>query len=378
MRRLLTPTVTALLALTATFTPACKDRLIDGPAGDAAVVDASRGDGTVMSLEIDFAATGCPQYDLAAGRCSGPAPLTISFSPIGSSSITRFLWDFGDGTPKSADRAPAHTYVLPGMFTVTLVGAGSTGTVSRTHRQFIAAGAAGLGASCDVDGQCATGLECLCGSGAACGEKFPRGLCTTECRAGTCSGGAVCADLAVNWRPGGSTTLRIELCLAPCETDNSCAPGLGCRNLLSSASSAGPAWVRGCFARTSLDVGESCRTASGALSDDECVSGRCDDLGALGLCVATCAQGCPPQTACAWFREGRTVCLRTCTGSGECGRDPLIGCEGAGAPGALGFTIAPGSAPSSPPVNVCAPKGCVADDDCGPAGACLDGHCGRR
>ena len=57
---------------------------------------------------------------------------------------------------------------------------------------------------------------------------------------------------------------------------------------------------------------------------------------------------------------------------------PMLSCEAAGAPGALGFTIAPGSAPSSPPVNVCAPKGCVANDDCGPAGACADGHCSRR
>ncbi|HET6282752.1 MAG TPA: PKD domain-containing protein [Polyangia bacterium] len=381
MRRLPAPTFTALIALVGTFTSACKDRLIGPAADDAAVVDgAARSDGTVMSLEIDFAATGCPQYDLAASRCSGPVPLTVTFAPIGSSSITRFLWDFGDGTPKSADRAPAHTYVLPGMFTVALVGAGSTGTVSRTRRQFIVAGAAGAGALCDVDGQCATGLECLCGSGAACGDKFPRGLCTTECRAGTCSGGAVCAHLAANWRPGAVTTDRIALCLAPCETNEGCARGLGCRSLPNGATPGQPAWVRGCFAPTSLDLGASCRTASGALSDDECVSGRCDDLGALGLCVASCngTQACPPQTVCASFREGRTVCLRTCTETAECGRDPLIGCEPAGAPGALGFSFAPGSATSSPPANACAPKGCVADDDCGPAGVCVDGHCTRR
>lgn len=369
----------AVLTVVAASAAGCKDRLVAQPV-DADLFDGGgRADGPVQPLEIDFAATGCPEYDLAASRCSGVAPLTVAFAPIGSGSITRFLWDFGDGTPKSADRAPAHTYVIPGVFTVSLVGAGATGTVSKTHRQFVVANVAGVGGLCDVDAQCATGLHCLCGAGSACGGAFPRGVCTAECRAGVCSGGAVCADLPVIPPQAPPTTDRIALCLAPCEDDTACAQGLTCRALLSATTSAQPqpTWTRGCFAATTLEVGSACRTASGVLSDGACVTGRCDDLGALGLCVSSCAGGqlCPPGTACASFRDGRTVCLRSCAQSTDCGRDPLIGCEPAGAPGAMGFTLAAAPGPAS---TACAPKGCVADDDCGPAGTCQDGHCTRR
>ena len=93
------------------------------------------------ALALDFAVTGCAQYDVAAARCLGAPPLTLSFSPVSSPSLTRFLWTFGDGTPNSTDRAPTHTYALPGTFDVTVIAAGSVGTVSRTRARLVSVGA---------------------------------------------------------------------------------------------------------------------------------------------------------------------------------------------------------------------------------------------
>jgi PKD repeat protein len=352
--------------------------------GDVAAADAPE------PLALDFAVTGCAQYDVAAARCLGTPPLILSFSPVSSPSLTRFLWTFGDGTPSSSDLAPTHTYALPGIFDVTVVGAGSVGTVSRTRPHLVSVAALGAGAPCDVDAQCATGLRCVCGA-ATCAPAYARGLCTAACTGGVCGAGAVCADLGRGGSGGAGSTdagaaadggasaadLLQPLCLAACQQDADCAGGLVCRDLPGSGVAGQPRWARACFPGTPAlgDVGSPCRDPEGTLSPAACLSGVCADLGALGLCTATCslAAPCPTGSSCAKLGDGRSLCLRDCHASQDCARDPLLGCVTPGATGSLGFTI--DGAPAG--ATYCAPRTCTVPADCAPAGTCID-HCVRN
>ena len=50
----------------------------------------------------------------------GPAPLTVHFScgfpPVDEPVNPKFEWDFGDGSPKSREQNPKHTYKKPGRY----------------------------------------------------------------------------------------------------------------------------------------------------------------------------------------------------------------------------------------------------------------------
>jgi len=442
------------VALTACHTrvAAPGDGGLDAFAGDAPTSDVA---GT---LALDFAVTGCASFDVVAERCAGTPPLTLAFSPVSSASLTRFLWTFGDGSPTSSERAPTHTYVLPGTYDVSVVGAGASGSVSRTRAQLVVVAALATGAPCDVDAQCAHGMACLCGGG-ACAPTFARGLCTSACPTAGCGTGTVCATLGLPRgtasadasvagdaadaadatttsdaadgdaatsdaadasddassveAPDAATTdaagvadgaasdapdardapaaaeaggadaaagsMVMPLCLATCATDTDCAVGLACRSL-PAAGATQARWARACVPPALRDVGDSCRDAAGALAEDLCATGACADLGALGLCSATCGVGlaCPSGSACAAFADGRSLCLVTCASSTSCKQDPLLDCEGAGAVGALSFQISP----PAPAATFCAPRVCTSQADCGLAGTCtplgVGAHCARN
>jgi PKD repeat protein len=401
-----------------------------GPDGGA---DAIGFDG-LPPLALDFAVTGCTRYDSGSARCYGSPPLALAFSPVSSPTLTRFLWSFGDGTPDSMERAPVHTYALPGMYDVTLVGSGTAvGAASSTQHVTVAALQAG--APCDVTAQCAPGLACACGAGAGCPPAFARGICTAPCPPDGCGAGTVCAavELPAAARAGGSgsdggsasdggTDARLDgsgsasdagrdgngdgpgagvnggdggpggqgdggdggggaptgfhgpVCLAACKQDLDCPTGLACREL-AGAGPDGARWTHACFPHALGDVGDPCRDPGGALAGAACVSGTCADLGALGVCTASCGASapCPSNAACALLGDGRALCLATCAGAGDCARDPLLACQppgGAGG-GALGFTVPDGA----PGASYCAPRPCATAADCAPAGACDGAHC---
>lgn len=64
-------------------------------------------------------------------RAPGPeAPRTVQFANFTRGEVTRFAWDFGDGTG-STERDPAHEYGEPGRYTVTLEAEGPGGTSRR-------------------------------------------------------------------------------------------------------------------------------------------------------------------------------------------------------------------------------------------------------
>jgi PKD repeat protein len=66
----------------------------------------------------------------------GPAPLDVEFTDGSVGSITAWLWDFGDGYTSTLP-SPGHIYTAPGVYTVTLVISGATGTDRLTRPSYI-------------------------------------------------------------------------------------------------------------------------------------------------------------------------------------------------------------------------------------------------
>lgn len=330
-------------------------------------------DAGISVLAVDFTVTGCPDLDPVLPRCSGRSPLTVEFIPIVSIDVTRYLWDFGDGSQRSSDRTPSHTYFIPGSYDVSLVGGGSTpGTASKIRAGFMVVTPSAAGEPCDVDDQCETGVACVCGSAARCGSAFPRGLCAESCRDSGCPGAQVCADLSGG--AVGAQAWQAPLCLRACASDGDCAIGLRCRDLPGRAG-----WVRGCFPDHPSGVGGPCRSAADQLRADLCVTGQCFDLGALGICSLDCTrESCPTASACVEMSDGRRLCLRECANGLGCNGDPLLACI-APNPGPFGFTVPSGA----PGVTYCAPKRCAtAGTECGLVGHCREdqngAHCVRK
>lgn len=321
----------------------CHQRFFVPPGIDAAV-DANGNDG-LTPLTLDISVTGCASFDLGAVACSGTAPLTVSFSPVGSPELTMFVWSFFDGSPVSSDRAPTHTYSLPGSYDVKVTGEGSVGSVMQLRRSLIVVQPVATGAPCDVDGQCGDGLHCLCQPGTGCGSAFLRGICSTGCETGFCGAGATCAAYALGAAADGGLPPDggpppdggSPVCLAACQTDTDCAAGFVCEDLLGgSSTSAG--WVRGCLPRGAAgDLGASCRNPNGLLDGTRCTTALCADLGTLGVCSASCdtAHPCPAGAACAHLTGGRQLCLAACSAAQPCTRDPSLGCQ-VGTPGDAG------------------------------------------
>jgi PKD repeat protein len=360
------------------------------------------GDGSILSspLTVDIAVTGCAQYDGATSTCTGPAPLTLSFVPVGSPLFTTFRWDFGDGSPEVFTRAPTHTYALPApadpanpqspgsyLVSVTAGGEGDAGTMGSRHTIAVVVTRIAVGHPCDVDAQCALGLTCRCAAGAAgCPAGFARGLCSSDCSDGACGDPAVatCAALpfATSVDAGAGP---YQGCLASCASDADCGAGLSCLDLPAAASSgASGGWTRGCLPTGALaPLGAPCRDATGAFIDSACSTDSCADVGALGVCSATCDADnpCPSTAVCTRLRDGRSLCLALCTqGGNQCTRDPLLACtptgmslaDGGVADAGPGSTLDAGSAAA-----VCGPKACTADSDCAPSGRCTGGQCLR-
>ncbi len=80
-----------------------------------------------------FRQTLLPHSAFEATTISGSAPLVVSFLNRSWEGSRSFLWDFGDGST-SDDVNPAHTYLAPGNYSVTLSVSGRGG--SATERKF--------------------------------------------------------------------------------------------------------------------------------------------------------------------------------------------------------------------------------------------------
>jgi hypothetical protein len=354
------------LGIVALAAGACRDK-------GANPIDASSDDIRVdgpSPLTIDIAVTGCASYDPATATCRGSAPLTLSFAPVGSPELTQFRWDFGDGTPTTSERAPTHTFAHADSYEVTLKGrSDEVGSISPPRPVEVIVGRLPLGSACDVDDQCDSGLACLCTPGSGCSAAFGHGICSRSCAASACGANAVCATVPIG--PPSDAGAPTPFCTASCAVNQAaCAPGLVCQTLFTPPGAGTPGWTRGCLPLgAAVDLGGPCRDANDALTDGACTTGFCANIGALGVCSATCddTHPCPAQAACTVLADGRRLCLLTCAGDTDCGRDPLLACVAARTPdGRAGVTA-------------CTPRSCTADDVCLPSGRCgPDGFCIRK
>ncbi len=78
-----------------------------------------------------------PRVTFVADTVSGGAPLSVQFTSRTTTSVTSYLWDFGDGT-SSTEADPVHSFGL-GTYTVSLTVSGPTGTGAATRTNLITA-----------------------------------------------------------------------------------------------------------------------------------------------------------------------------------------------------------------------------------------------
>jgi PKD repeat protein len=71
-----------------------------------------------------------PVSIFAADPISGTAPLTVTFTDLGTGQPTNWAWDFGDGTT-STEQHPTHTYTAAGHYTVSLTVSNPLGSNTR-------------------------------------------------------------------------------------------------------------------------------------------------------------------------------------------------------------------------------------------------------
>ena len=80
---------------------------------------------TIIVLEKPV--TVFPVADFSASVTSGYAPLDVQFTDLSQNATSR-TWDFGDGSPVSAEQNPTHTYSTAGTYTVSLNAINENGT----------------------------------------------------------------------------------------------------------------------------------------------------------------------------------------------------------------------------------------------------------
>lgn len=107
------------------------------------------GSNVVSKLDLIRAnVPGALNVDFIANQTTGPAPLTVRFRAqnISGTALTG-TFDFGDGTTGTVgigNGRIAHTYTLPGVYTVTLTASDATSTDIEQKVDFITVTAAAL------------------------------------------------------------------------------------------------------------------------------------------------------------------------------------------------------------------------------------------
>lgn len=353
----------------------------DGPRLDAP----PDGDGGAQETVADILVVGCPDWrtDDATPYCRGTAPLYLEFVPISSDGAETFQWELGDSAPQSATRAQK-TFHAPGTYDATLLVAGSFGILQVVKPGLVVVTPAELSSYCEKDENCLTD-HCHCPPSTTqsleeCPPAFS-GVCTQTCTGRSCTVGE-CADLrrATEPEPADPESWRQPLCLPGCEEDEDCVrASFDCVEVRRfDPQSQTPEWVRTCAPPLLNEVGEPCMSPYGALEADLCWSGRCTDLGGLGMCTSPCVPGgCPSYSACVRFTgPDRSLCVAACSIHHPCDDDPLLGCETADPTGYYGFTLL--DEPQSPDEEYCAPKRCEEPSQCGLTNTCsteLGGFC---
>lgn len=133
-------------------------------------------------------------------------------------------------------------------------------------------GNAGIGAACEGNGDCESGLQCVANT------------CSPLCqRAPDCGDGYACTEDSLCQRATGQPGDR-------CESEVECAPGLSCQLDANAVGDQGALGARCTAENDGLPAGTACA------SDEDCRNGTC----ALGRCVDLCTEtrDCGAGTAC--------------------------------------------------------------------------------
>ena len=389
--------------------------LSGGPKGESSDGGTRTDDGAAAAISGLFTMSGCRELTFpppdGEPRCVGTAPAKIKLIllAVGATShrfqVTRAMAvpDGGlpdlSGTPmdggnpdggdslldEASSRADTPTVTLaePGTYLVSLGVAGPGGTASSGG--VIVVEPAALGARCDSDDQCDSGLHCLCGKNSAsgtCPGGLGVGMCTQSCDGKACPMGSACMDLSrsIPLLTDGGVALdawRQPICVPSCTSDDACRGDLICRELpiLNAGESAGGSytWKSACFASAPGGVGATCLSGDEKADPEACVLGLCEGLGLRNLCTASCsAASCPTSAACATWNgllppaPSGPRCLSRCDATHPC-TDPLLDCLASGGSGGLGFTLPTGEPAGT---TVCAPRRCTVPADC-PGGRCV-------
>ena len=79
-----------------------------------------------------------PVADFTGSPLTGDMPLKEQFTDA-SLRTTSWDWDFGDGSPHSAEQNPRHTYYAPGTYSVTLTATNALGNDAKTRSGYVVA-----------------------------------------------------------------------------------------------------------------------------------------------------------------------------------------------------------------------------------------------
>jgi len=91
---------------------------------------------TGLNLRVTYTSPPAPSAGFSATPLRGFVPLTVKFTDQSAGVITKWEWDFGDGT-KSTTRHPNHTYNTPGSYTVKLKVTGPGGSNMKSTSDYI-------------------------------------------------------------------------------------------------------------------------------------------------------------------------------------------------------------------------------------------------
>jgi PKD repeat protein len=98
------------------------------------VTNAIGSDTTTRSITVNQIP---PNAAFTATNTFGDAPLTVQFTDQSSREPTAWSWDFGDGNT-STEQHPAHTYTVPGTYSVTLTIQNTAGSAAVTKTDLVA------------------------------------------------------------------------------------------------------------------------------------------------------------------------------------------------------------------------------------------------